>query len=107
MTSNSFWSGRSRSLLAALAPVLSGARITVREAISGYGLGKGRFGKGRIDRLIERVRFLSRPMLLSLRNTFRRKGRLALTLTTLTLSGLIFVAVFSVRWTPPPPAGGK
>src|SRR6266545_3341442 len=34
-------------LLAALVPVLSRTRITVREAISGYGLGKGRFGKGR------------------------------------------------------------
>src|SRR6266545_7213872 len=39
-------------LLAALVPVLSRTRITVREAISGYGLGKGRFGKGRIDRLL-------------------------------------------------------
>jgi putative ABC transport system permease protein len=84
-------------LLAALAPVLSGTRITVREAISGYGLGKGHFGKGRIDRLIERVRFLSRPMLLSLRNTFRRKGRLALTLSALTTAGVIFMAVMSVR----------
>jgi putative ABC transport system permease protein len=84
-------------LLAALVPVLSGTRITVREAISGYGLGKGRFGKGWIDRLIERVRFLSRPMLLSLRNTFRRKGRLALTLSTLTIAGVIFMAVMSVR----------
>jgi putative ABC transport system permease protein len=84
-------------LLAALMPVLTGTRITVREAISGYGLGKGRFGKGRIDQLIERVRFLSRPMLLSLRNTFRRKGRLALTLSTLTIAGVIFMAVMSVR----------
>jgi putative ABC transport system permease protein len=84
-------------VLAALWPVFAGTRITVREAIASYGLGKGRFGKGWIDRLIERVRGLPRPLLLSLRNTFRRKGRLALTLTTLTLSGLIFVAVFSVR----------
>lgn len=84
-------------LLAALFPIISGTRVTVREAIGGYGLGKGRFGKGRIDRLLEKVRFLSRPMLLSLRNTFRRKGRLALTLTTLTLAGLIFMAVISER----------
>jgi len=84
-------------LLAAAFPIFSGTRITVREALSGYGLGKGRFGKSRIDRLLERVRFLSRPMLLSLRNTFRRKGRLALTLITLTLAGLIFMAVISQR----------
>jgi len=90
-------------LLAALVPVLSGTRITVREALSGYGLGKGRFGKGRIDRLlvgfdlVSKLRFMSRPMLLSLRNTFRRKGRLALTLTTLTIAGVIFMAVMSAR----------
>lgn len=38
-------------LLAALYPIVSGVRITVREAISDYGLGKGRFGTGLIDRL--------------------------------------------------------
>jgi putative ABC transport system permease protein len=36
-------------------------------------------------------------MRISLRNTFRRKGRLALTLSTLTLGGAIFVAVLSVH----------
>ncbi|NTU81936.1 MAG: ABC transporter permease [Chloroflexales bacterium] len=86
-------------LLAALVPIISGTRISVREAISGYGLGKGRFGRSRIDRLLEKIHFLSRPMLLSLRNTFRRKGRLALTLTTLTLAGLIFMAVISEQAT--------
>lgn len=84
-------------LLAALWPVLGGARLTVREALGSYGLGRGRFGSGRIDRLLERVHALSRPLLLSLRNTFRRKSRLALTLTTLTLGGATFISVFSVR----------
>ena len=88
-------------LLAALYPIFSGARITVREALSTYGLGKGRFGRSLIDQLIEEVtsaiRALSRPMRLSLRNTFRRKGRLALTLSTLTLGGAIFIAVLSVH----------
>ncbi|HWQ15772.1 MAG TPA: FtsX-like permease family protein [Roseiflexaceae bacterium] len=84
-------------LVAALQPVFAGVSVTVREAVSGYGLGRGRFGRGWLDRLLERVRFLSRPLLLALRNTFRRKGRLALTLATLTLSGVIFIAVISVR----------
>jgi len=85
-------------LLAALFPVLSSVRVTVREAISTYGLGKGHFGKGLLDRVLERVRFLSRPLLVSLRNTFRRKFRLGLTLSTLTLGGAIFIAVFNL-WT--------
>lgn len=89
--------------LAALVPVVTGSRISVREAISSYGLGKGAFGAGLLDRLLVNsdrlppLRALPRPILLSLRNTIRRKGRLALTLTTLTLGGAIFISVFSVR----------
>jgi putative ABC transport system permease protein len=42
-------------LLAALYPIFAGARITVREALSTYGLGKGRFGRSLIDQLVEGV----------------------------------------------------
>jgi putative ABC transport system permease protein len=83
--------------LAALYPVVSAVRTTAARAMSDYGLSESAFGQGLLDRILERVRGLSRPMLLSLRNTFRRKGRLVLTLTTLTLGGAIFIAVFSVR----------
>jgi putative ABC transport system permease protein len=83
-------------LLGALVPVLNGTRLTVRQAISSYGLSMpGQ--RSLFDRLLESVRGLPRPLLLSLRNTFRRKGRLALTLSTLVLGGAIFIAVFSVR----------
>lgn len=84
-------------LLAAFIPVRAGTRVTVREAISSYGLGKGRFGRSAIDRMLERIRFLSRPTLISLRNTFRRKTRLALTLSTLILAGAIFMSVFNLQ----------
>ena len=84
-------------LVAAAVPIWAGTRISVREAIGTYGLGKGRFGTARVDRLVERIRGLSRPLLLSLRNTFRRKSRLGLTLATLTLAGGMFVAVLSVH----------
>ncbi len=83
-------------LVGALVPVISGARRTIREAITNYGVSPtGR--RGLLDRLLEAVHFLPRPLLLSIRNTFRRKSRLALTLSTLTLGGAIFIAVFSVR----------
>jgi putative ABC transport system permease protein len=42
---------------------------------------------------------MPRPLLISLRNTFRRKGRLILTLFTLTMGGAIFIAVFNVQYT--------
>ncbi len=100
-------------LIAGLAPVLTGSRITVLHALSG-GVAEDekqvRTGEARLswfDRLqltltgiLERrgVR-IPRPFVISLRNTFRRKRRLALTLFTLTMGGAIFIAVFNVRVT--------
>jgi putative ABC transport system permease protein len=83
-------------LLAALPPAIGGARTTVRQAISSYGLGAG-FGSNWLDRLIGKVRRLPRPLALSLRNTFRRKGRVVLTLLTLVLGGVMFIMVLSVH----------
>lgn len=84
-------------LLAALYPVGVGVRVTVREAISSNGSSGKQFGSGLIDWVLEHLRFLSRPLLLSLRNTFRRKARLVLTLITLMLAGSTFISVMSVR----------
>jgi putative ABC transport system permease protein len=81
-------------LLAALVPVMAGVSITIREAINSQGIGTD-FGTGVLDRLISRVRRLPRPLALGLRNTFRRKARMLLTLTTLAFSGLMFVMVLS------------
>ncbi len=86
-------------LLAAVYPILKGTKITVREAISGYGLGKGLFGASWLDRLLINIQlgFLKRPTIISLRNTFRRKARLILTMITLIIGGVIFIAVFSIQ----------
>lgn len=81
-------------LLAALWPVYSGVRLSVSQAISNYGIG-ATFGKGIIDRLLARVRGLPRQATLTLRNTFRRKGRVILTQITLIMAGVVFVMVMS------------
>ena len=83
-------------LLAALVPIWRGVRVTVREALASTGIADT-FGRGRLDRVLRDVRGLSRPTLISIRNTFRRKGRLALTLAALSLGGAVFMSVFSVR----------
>ena len=84
---------------AAVWPVWRGTGVSVREAVSDYGItGLKTKGFDRwIDDVLKRFRQYPRPLLLSLRNTFRRKGRLALTLLTLTTAGTVFMAVFSVR----------
>ncbi len=83
-------------LAAAAIPVWRASRMTVREAIR-EGAGAEHFGRGRLDRALTRLRGFSRPTLLSIRNTFRRKVRLALTLVALALGGMVFMTVFTVR----------
>jgi putative ABC transport system permease protein len=81
-------------LAAALWPIYSGVRLSVSAAISNYGIG-ATFGKGLIDRLLARVRGLPRQTILTIRNTFRRKGRVILTQITLIMAGVVFVMVMS------------
>ena len=83
-------------LAAAVYPIYSGVRTTIREAISTSSAGP-QFGLGLVDRTLARIKGFPRPTLLSLRNTFRRKSRLGLTLFTLTLGGATFIAVLSVH----------
>jgi putative ABC transport system permease protein len=92
--------GLSVPLLAAVYPVVKGVRITAREAMGEQGLGKGQFGSSWLDRVIlgaRKVFPIARPSQISIRNTFRRKGRLTLTLITLSLATTIFISIFTIR----------
>ena len=79
-------------LLASLFPILSGSLITIRQAISNYN-----------PETAVRMRwfrlFGELPQLvnLSIRNTFRRRGRLALTFVALLLAGAMFIAIIGIR----------
>jgi putative ABC transport system permease protein len=83
--------------LVALLPIYQGARVTVREAVSDCGLGQGGFGGMGFDAVLARLRGVARPLLLSIRNTFRQRGRLLITLATLAAGGGMFIAAVSVR----------
>jgi putative ABC transport system permease protein len=101
-------------LIAGLVPVLTGSRITVLRALSGdinlaedlaqkQDAGDTPPGQTHQVRrpLLDRISIgglhIPRPFVISLRNTFRKKSRLALTLFTLTMGGAIFISVFNVR----------
>ena len=81
-------------LLAALWPIYNSVRVTVREAVSDYGIGGS--AKPRDKSVSKGALFLTRPMRLSLRNAFRKKARLVLTLITLILGGAIFIGVYNL-----------
>ena len=78
-------------------PVHRGSKINVRQAISNTAAGGQPATLGWLNAIARLLPWLSRPVLLSVRNTFRQKGRLALTIFTLTVAGAIFIAVFNVR----------
>jgi putative ABC transport system permease protein len=84
-------------LMAGLYPVLQGVAIPAARAISQTGLGNGHYGRRLIDRLISGIRGIPVMVALSLRNTFRRPGRVVLTLLTLTVSGAFFIMVYSTQ----------
>jgi putative ABC transport system permease protein len=78
-------------------PVNSGARTHVLQAISN----DRPAGQARRKRIFrpkpQWFSWIPRPVLLSFRNTFRKRGRLVLTIFTLTVAGAVFIAVFNVR----------
>ena len=84
-------------LLVALVPILNAARISVRAAINDYGINRSAFGTSRLDIWLGKLKGIDRTLLLSLRNTFRRRSRLVLTLTLLAAAGGMFIASLNVR----------
>jgi putative ABC transport system permease protein len=84
-------------LLAALYPVLQGGAIPPARAIADQGLGQGKYGTRFLDRLLGSARGIPRLTALSLRNTFRRPGRVLLTQITLTIAGTIFMMVLTTE----------
>ncbi|MEI6181240.1 MAG: FtsX-like permease family protein, partial [Chloroflexales bacterium] len=68
---------------------------SVREALSDTGVRPEQLGRG-IDRLLAGVPWLDRVLLLGLRNTFRRRGRLLLNLGLLATGGAMFLASLNV-----------
>jgi putative ABC transport system permease protein len=82
---------------AAFFPIYRGAKIKTVLAISGGQNSTSESHQGWLDRRLNQINAISHPLKISLRNTFRHKGRLALTLFTLTLGGATFIATFNVQ----------
>ena len=79
-------------LLAALLPLWNGTRISVRDALTAYGVSVGSDNEA-MARLGQRLTWISQTVWLGLRGVFRKRWRAALTLLTLTLAGVSFLVV--------------
>ncbi|MCA9960629.1 MAG: ABC transporter permease, partial [Anaerolineales bacterium] len=77
-----------------------GVSITTHKALNSLGIDSSASQQGLIERLFAQIQQalpLQRPFIISLRNTIRKKGRLALTLATLIMGTALFIAVLSIR----------
>jgi putative ABC transport system permease protein len=84
-------------LLGAAYPVWKGSAISVREALADFGVSRNTFGSSMFDRMLAGVGGRSRPLLLAIRNSFRRRTRLVLTLMTLAAGGIFFMSGINIR----------
>ena len=81
-------------IVVAIDPILKGSGITVREAISSYGLSGG---GGWLDTFLAKLTFISRIVAMAISNTFRNKLRVTLVLVALVGAGMMFIGVLSVQ----------
>lgn len=84
-------------LLVALGPIQRTTRITVRETLNDYGTTRESFGSRGLDGWLGKIRGIDNTLILALRNTFRRRGRLILTLGLLAAAGGMFMTGINIR----------
>ena len=87
-------------MLISLGPVYRASRISIHDSLRN-GVGLRTFGVRPFDRWLVRMSWLPRPLALSLRTAFQRRGRLTLTVATLAAGGAAFIAALNVSaaWT--------
>ena len=86
-------------VVAAAIPVTRGCRVPVGDALRDHGLAPSP-GRSATAGLLSRVAArggLSRPLLFSLRNAFRRRQRMILTLLTLSMGGAVFMGAGNLK----------
>jgi putative ABC transport system permease protein len=81
-------------LLVAAIPIRRASRITVRQALDQHGVGETA-KKGPWFSALAESGWFSRAGLLAIRNTFRRRARLVLTLTLLSAGGAMFITALN------------
>lgn len=95
-----FWvqilSGVFVPLVVALFPVIRGGRVTVREALDNNGVPKQRYGKGFWEDIPNRLHVFSEAFTLSIRNVFRKRSRLMMSLSLLAAGGAMFMTALNV-----------
>ena len=83
-------------ILAALKPIVQGASVPIHKALTSNLINQVT-KPNKFDHWLDTIRSKDGIITLGIRNTFRQKGRLFLTIFTLSLGCAIFVSVFNVE----------
>lgn len=90
----------------AIIPIRRGVKATVKEALDSHGTIQeysAASNKRNLENWICRIKIFSRPVVLSIRNAVRRKGRFYLNVAGIALGGILFIAsvtaVISMNYT--------
>lgn len=83
--------------LAATPVIMKGTKVSPARSLSEYGINQVWRGARNVDAILRRFPKLTRDLLLALRNPFRKRGRLILSLVTLTVAGAIFLAIVNLQ----------
>ena len=84
-------------LIAAAPAILNGTNVSPARVLSEYGISQVWRGAGLMDAILDRFPRFTRDILLALRNPFRKRGRLILSLVTLTFAGAVFMGVVNLQ----------
>lgn len=84
-------------LFAAAPTIFNGTNISPARVLSEYGISQVWGGAGLLDQILRRIPNITRDTLLALRNPFRKRGRLILSLVTLTFAGAVFMAIVNLQ----------
>jgi putative ABC transport system permease protein len=82
-------------LIIAAVPIVQASRTTVQAAITDFGSGSQAYPAG--GRWLASLPWIDRSLLMALRNTLRRRGRLLFILSLLAMAGAMFVSSLNVR----------
>ena len=83
-------------LIAAAFPVIRGSRISVKNALDNYGVAQGNMGNKSWAVRFSQLDFFSETFRLSIRNVFRQRSRLTMTLGLLAAGGAMFMTAMNV-----------
>ncbi len=84
-------------IIAAAPAILTGTQVSPAQVLSEYGISQVWSGAGIMDRILSGIPRLTRATLLALRNPFRKRSRLILSLTTLVFAGAVFMAIINLQ----------